>query len=104
MKKIDIILSEKIAKEVSALKNRKINLSDKDAPEISDWEHAVVGKFYRPIKKQITIRVDADVLDWFKHSATKYQSLMNKACREYMEHHLHTKKSLKQKNAHNRNR
>ena len=74
-------------RELRELKKRKINFSDEDAPEISDWSEAVVGKFYRPIKKQITIRVDADVLDWFKHHTKKYQTLMNIACRDYMLRH-----------------
>jgi len=94
----DITISADTLKEIEKLKHRKINLSDPDAPEITEWGKASVRKFYRPIKKQITIRVDADVLDWFKHAAKKYQSLMNQACRAYMEQHLsrskaaHTKK------------
>jgi uncharacterized protein (DUF4415 family) len=74
-------------RELKALKKRAVNLSDEDAPEISDWSEAVVGKFYRPIKKQITIRVDADVLDWFKHHTKKYQTLINIVCRDYMLKH-----------------
>ncbi len=84
-------------KELKALKNRKINLSDKDAPEITNWDDAVVGKFYRPIKKQITVRIDADVLAWFKLSARKYQTLINTACREYMVHHQKLPKKVKHK-------
>ncbi len=74
-------------KELESLKHRKIDLSDEEAPEISDWESAIVGKFYRPVKKQVTIRIDADVLEWFKHATNKYQTLINMACREYMLHH-----------------
>lgn len=84
-------------KELKALKNRKIDLSDKDAPEITNWEKAVIGKFYRPVKKQITVRIDADVLEWFKLTAEKYQTLINTACREYMVHHKKTHKKVKQK-------
>ena len=40
--------------------------------------------FYRPQKKQISIRMDADVLAWFQSQPGKYQQLMNKACRIYM--------------------
>ncbi len=45
------------------------------------------GRFYRPIKEPISLRVDADVLAWFRSMTTKYQSQMNKALREYMEQH-----------------
>jgi uncharacterized protein (DUF4415 family) len=84
----DITLTDDMKKELKALKRRKIDLSDKDAPEITEWQETVTAKFYRPIKSQVTIRLDADVLDWFKHH-DKYQSLINKACREYMKQHIH---------------
>ncbi len=87
LKANDTFLTDDIVKELSALKNRKIDLSDEDSPEITNWDEAVVGKFYRPIKKQVTVRLDADVLDWFKNSADKYQSLINAACRDYMNSH-----------------
>ena len=56
-------LDRKHAREVRALarmKDSKISLED--APEVAHWDGAVVGKFYRPIKKPLTIRLDADVL------------------------------------------
>jgi uncharacterized protein (DUF4415 family) len=74
-------------KDLKALKKRPIDLSDPDAQEISEWSEAVIGKFYRPIKKQVTVRIDADVLDWFKHQPSKYQTLINTACRDYMRKH-----------------
>lgn len=73
-------------KELRALKHRKVDLTDPDAPEII-WKNPVVGKFYRPRKKQVTMRFDAAVLDWFKSAAPHYQTLMNIACREYMMRH-----------------
>ena len=91
----DITLTKKIAAEINKLKSREINLSDKEAPEITNWSDTHVGKFYRPIKTQITIRIDADVLDWFKHATKKYQPLVNLACREYMTKHSGKKKSNK---------
>lgn len=97
VKQGDITLTQKMMKELKALKQRKIDLSDEDAPEITNWEKAVVGKFYRPIKKQITVRIDADVLEWFRHVAKKYQILINIACREYMMHHGKLYKKVKQK-------
>lgn len=59
-----------------------------DIPEIVNWDNAVVGEFYRPIKKSITIRLDSDVVEWFKSQNGKYQSNINKALREYMQEHL----------------
>lgn len=87
------MLKEQMLKEIKTLKHRKINLTDKNAPEISNFDNAMVGKFYRPIKKQITVRIDLDVLEWFKHATKKYQTLINTACREYMIHHSKQKKA-----------
>ncbi|HKW89860.1 MAG TPA: BrnA antitoxin family protein [Candidatus Acidoferrales bacterium] len=81
MKKI----SKKQAKElaaVSALADKKIDLSD--AAEVRDWSSAVVGKFYRPIKKPLTIRLDADVLAWLKAQGKGYQTRINKLLRAAM--------------------
>jgi len=83
----DITLDDKIKAELEALKDRSVDLSDAEAPEIENWDNAERGKFYRPIKQQITIRIDADILDWFKHQPGKYQSLINQACRDYMKRH-----------------
>ena len=55
-----------------------------DMPEVLDWTDAVRGKFFRPIKMPISIRVDADVLAWFKAQDGRYQGRMNEALREYM--------------------
>jgi uncharacterized protein (DUF4415 family) len=88
VKNENIMLNTKLKNQLNKLKRRKVDLSDEDAPEITNWSHAVRGKFYRPIKKQITIRLDADVLEWFKHHSGKYQSLINTACREYVERHV----------------
>lgn len=58
-----------------------------DAPELLDWSGARRGLFYRPVKQQLTLRVDADVVAWFKKHATSdegYQTRINRALREYM--------------------
>ena len=78
--------SKRHAKELAALAalaNAKIDLSD--APEVRDWSGAVVGKFYRPIKKSLTIRLDADVLAWLKSRGRGYQTRINKLLRVAME-------------------
>lgn len=72
--------------QIQALKKMKdqdINLDD--IPAILDWNKGVRGKFYRPVKQAISIRVDADVLTWFRTRSGKYQSKMNEALREYMQ-------------------
>jgi len=76
-------------KQLKALENMPDSEIDtSDIPEITNWDDAVVGKFYRPIKKPVTIRLDTDVIEWFKSQNGKYQSNINKALREYMREHL----------------
>jgi uncharacterized protein (DUF4415 family) len=64
------------------LPDKKINLSD--LPEVRDSSGAVVGKFYWPIKKPVTIRIDPDVLAWVKSQGPGYQTRINRLLRAAM--------------------
>lgn len=55
-----------------------------DIPEVIDWSNAIRGKFYRPVKRHVTLRLDADILEWFKHNHSKYQTAINKVLRDYV--------------------
>jgi len=77
---------------LDALRGRpdsEIDLTDPDAPEVRDWSDAVRGALYRPVKQPVTMRLDADVLAWFKaHGDAKgYQTRINAALREYIASH-----------------
>jgi len=56
-----------------------------DLPELSSdfWSEAKV--IDHGVKKPITIRIDQDVITWFKSRGGRYQVLMNKVLRQYME-------------------
>jgi uncharacterized protein (DUF4415 family) len=45
---------------------------------------AGIGSLYRPIKKAVTLRLDADVLAWFKKPGPGYQTRINRALRSVM--------------------
>jgi uncharacterized protein (DUF4415 family) len=62
----------------------KIDFSDLPATQRKDWQGAERGKFYRPIKQQLTVRVDADVLEWLKSQGSGYQSRLNDILRNAM--------------------
>ncbi len=68
-----------------------INFSD--IPLKLDWNNAEIGKFYRPIKELVSIRIDADILAWFKSlsKGKPYTPAMNKALRIFMLAHEKTK-------------
>lgn len=73
---------------LAAMSDGEIDLSDGDVPDVAEWDGFVRGKFYRPVKKPITIRLDTDVLAWFKAPGGKYQARINQVLREYMLDHL----------------
>jgi uncharacterized protein (DUF4415 family) len=77
--------SRKPSKEfalLAAMNDARIDTSD--IPEVKDWSGAVVGKFYRPIKKPVTVRLDADVVAWLKSQGPGYQTRINKFLRAAM--------------------
>jgi uncharacterized protein (DUF4415 family) len=55
-----------------------------DMPEVLDWSKAEIGKFYRPPKKAVTMRLDADVLKWLKGYGKGYQTRVNLLLRHAM--------------------
>ena len=87
--------SKPLTREQSAELKALARLSDDaidttDAPELPDWSGAKRGLFYRPVKQQLTLRLDADVIAWFKRhtrSNEGYQTRINRALREYVQGH-----------------
>jgi len=66
------------------LPDSQIDFSDapEQHPRVSDIE---VGRFYRPIKQLVSLRVDAVVLAWFRGRGKKYQTYMNEVLRREMQ-------------------
>ena len=64
---------------------------DGDAPEWTPqmFAKAVARKELKPVPKKslLSLRVDSDVIDWFKSQGAGYQSRMNALFRAYMEAH-----------------
>jgi uncharacterized protein (DUF4415 family) len=85
-----LLTPEQVA-ELQALADKpdsEIDLSD--IPELDDefFKNAKQGVMYRMMKQQTTLRLDADILDWFKRHAKNgkgYQTDINKALRAYVE-------------------
>jgi uncharacterized protein (DUF4415 family) len=82
MPRINVVQAGEI-RALKRMRDREIDTSD--IPSTADWSKAVVGKFYRPIKKPLTIRVDADVLAWLKGQGRGYQTRVNALLRSAME-------------------
>ena len=70
---------------VAAMPDEQIDYSD--APSLADAVWMKVATELPHTKKQITLRIDAEVLDFFKHTGARYQSRMNAVLRSYVEAH-----------------
>ncbi len=77
-------ISDKRLKEIESIPDTNIDTSD--IPELDEdfWTRAVMVK--PSTQKMISIRIDEDILDWFKNQETNYQTLMNSALRSYVNH------------------
>jgi uncharacterized protein (DUF4415 family) len=71
---------------IAALADEQIDTSD--IPELSPaaWKDAVRGKFYRPMKQAVSMRLDADVVAWLKKPGKGYQTRANRILRQHMLH------------------
>ena len=92
---IDILnpppLTEEVKAELAALANiRDEDIDFSDIPPLTEdfWKNGIRNPYYaRALKEQLTIRLDADILDWFKRHAKDgkgYQTDINKALRAYV--------------------
>ncbi len=74
---------------MDAMKDEDIDLSE--IPEITPemFARGVVRRGLKPVvrKRQLTIRMDSDVIDWFKKQGRGYQTKINSLLRAYMEEH-----------------
>lgn len=78
---------------LAGLPDEQIDITD--IPEVRDWVGAKRGVFYRPVKQQLTLRIDADVVAWFKERAKGqgYQTRINSALRDHMRRHARARKT-----------
>lgn len=69
---------------LNAMSDEDIDTSD--IPELDD-NFFQQAELHLPVKKPVTIRLDADVLEWFKGQGQGYQTRINNLLRKYMEAH-----------------
>ncbi len=74
---------------IAAKRDKDIDFSD--APAVVDWSGAEIGKFYRPTKKPVTMRLDSDVIAWLKADGRGYQTKANWLLRHAMVHYTRKK-------------
>jgi uncharacterized protein (DUF4415 family) len=69
---------------LAELPDAEIDFSDIPPLKQSFWENAVRNPFYRPVKQQLTVRLDADVVAWLRQHGRGYQTNLNRMLREAM--------------------
>jgi uncharacterized protein (DUF4415 family) len=76
---------ERLAK-LAELPDEQIDTADIPEAPAANWIHARRGELYRPLKQPVTIRLDADVLAWFKEHAADggYQTEINRVLRRHV--------------------
>ena len=79
-------------KKLSRLPDNEIDTSD--IPELTErfWQNAVRNPFYRPVKQQLTLRLDADVIAWLRRQGRGYQTRANALLRDAMLEDLNPKR------------
>ncbi len=83
----EVRLTPSRRRQLAALDARpdsEIDLSEIPALDEKFWRNAVPNPFYRPIKKQLTVRLDADVIAWLRKQGKGYQTRMNAVLRDAM--------------------
>jgi uncharacterized protein (DUF4415 family) len=69
---------------LAALPDDRIDTSDIPELPLRAWKDAVRGRFYRPVKRAVSLRLDADVVAWLKKPGKGYQTRANHLLRQQM--------------------
>jgi uncharacterized protein (DUF4415 family) len=70
--------------ELAQRPDEEIDYSDIPPLTESFWKYAARNPFYRPVKQQLTVRLDADVVAWLRRQGRGYQTRLNRVLREAM--------------------
>lgn len=91
MRKKELSSKESLELEqLAAMPDEQIDTKDIPEAPAENWAFARRGAFYKPIKQPVNIRIDSDVLDWFKRHAEGrgYQTEINRVLRRHVIEHL----------------
>ena len=80
-------LTKEQKRDIRTIAKKKDEDNDfSDVAPVLDWSGAEMGKFYRPTKKPVTMRLDSDVIAWLKADGRGYQTKANWLLRQAMTH------------------
>jgi uncharacterized protein (DUF4415 family) len=82
---------------IAVAAKRDADIDYSDVRPIVDWSGAEVGKFYRPAKKPVTMRLDVDIIEWLRSEGRGYQTKANWLLRHAMVHFMKNKNRVREK-------
>jgi len=90
--------------KLSRLPDGEIDTSD--FPELTEkfWQNAVRNPFYRPVKQQLTLRLDADIIAWLRRKGRGYQTQANALLRNAMLGDLNPNRQKRRERPHSENK
>jgi uncharacterized protein (DUF4415 family) len=85
-------LTKEQKRDIAAIAaKRDVGIDFSDAAPVLDWSGAEMGKFHRPEKRPVTMRLDCDVIEWLKSEGPGYQTKANGLLRHAMLHYTNGK-------------
>ena len=83
--------------KIKKMPDAQIDLSDDAELSPEMFAKGILRRGLKPVprKKQITLRIDEDVLDWFRNHGPGYQTQINQLLREYMRESIKAQQSGK---------
>jgi uncharacterized protein (DUF4415 family) len=69
---------------IAAMPDELIDYSDIPPLDESFWKNAIRNPYYKPVKKQVTVRLDADLIAWLRNGGKGYQTRLNDILRQEM--------------------
>ena len=94
MKKLTLKQRRQQLQALASLSDDEIDTSDIPELTVEQVRRGVRGHLYRPIKKPVTMRLDADVIEWLKEGGPGYQTKANYLLRKEMLRFYKRKKTV----------
>jgi uncharacterized protein (DUF4415 family) len=86
------IIDETDYKRLAAMTDKDIDFSDNPEVPAEMFARGIIRRGLKPVRRkdQLTLRVDSDVVAWYRKQGSGYQTKINALLRAYMEAHQRT--------------
>lgn len=87
MKLKNPLSADELERQIAAISNIKDeDINTSDIPPLTDdaFKNAILNPYYKPVKKQLTVRLDAVLIEWLKSQGKGYQTRLNDILKKAM--------------------